>query len=1029
MLPTIRPSYQKATSLELVLRRLQSLFASLPSIESQSLDQAVSSLHNYNGKKNKISIPFPDPAPKSDTAYKFGFEKPSAIHLIGSWPIKCAAKRPNGIDVDMSLVMPSNLFQEKDHLNYRYFHKRAFYLAVIAAAISGSGNPSESGKKKGKGKKKEEEREGTANLGVEVSFQLFDDDPRRPILLLTPIKDKSETDFSKLKASIRIHLAHERDIFPTVRLGPSRNNVRLGSTAEGSQSPTPRYNAAILSDSLQVPHLVYLHSTAESCPAFSDACLLLKTWAFQRGFGSGQRKQTSDDLQRRQVLGTSNVRFLLTMMLAHLLRGEEKGEGRHYSSRSKLSNSFSSYQLFRGVMDWLGSHDFKSKPIFMKSSKDIHHVGDKIPRDQFTQEFERVFVDPTGSINLFSYIPPGSLDLLQHEAKKSFQMLDDPEESHFDSLFLQDRSSPTFAFDETALLELPLTGTISINSGRSKEEVEEEQAKRKADYGNLLASSSDAVRSTISRALGVRARLTTLMMSSSEPISNTWSLTSSRPSPPTRLEMGIILDSEQALRMVEHGPTPEETEAAASFRSFWGEIAELRRFKDGRIVESVVWDVNGVSERWSIPRKIIKHVLERHHGIEQDQISFLSDSFQGLLDVHSSLANKAYLTPPSSKGFQLVQGAYDALSRQLRSMEDLPLSLISVVPSSSGLRGTSTFVPAPLNLEGLGSKIPDVASYLPTHNIILTFESSGRWPDDLPSIQAMKAAFYEKLSNLLPEKIQGCIAQVAFDSDAGESQIQDESSLEIIMPTGFAFRARIHHERERTLLERIIADKKVETPSRRKEAQKALGRFDERFVTQPSHHNVISALGHKYPALGDTIRLVKRWLSSQMLASQIVPGELIELLCVQSFLAPGELPPTSSVSGFIRVLSKLATWRWKEEPLFVPIQTAISASEGKTTFSFPIEKRDQVETAFKTTRSSDPGLAHRVWFIATENDVQGRAWGRDKPFAAAADGIKRLARLARNQLDKGALLGPEHIKVSGRFDELKSLSTLVLIKN
>ncbi len=30
------------------------------------------------------------------------------------------------------------LFQEKDFLNYRYFYKRAYYLACIAAAIKGS---------------------------------------------------------------------------------------------------------------------------------------------------------------------------------------------------------------------------------------------------------------------------------------------------------------------------------------------------------------------------------------------------------------------------------------------------------------------------------------------------------------------------------------------------------------------------------------------------------------------------------------------------------------------------------------------------------------------------------------------------------------------------------------------------------------------------------------------------------------------------------------------------------------------------
>lgn len=32
--------------------------------------------------------------------------------------------------------MHQSLFQEKDYLNYRYFHKRAYYLSCLAAAIT-----------------------------------------------------------------------------------------------------------------------------------------------------------------------------------------------------------------------------------------------------------------------------------------------------------------------------------------------------------------------------------------------------------------------------------------------------------------------------------------------------------------------------------------------------------------------------------------------------------------------------------------------------------------------------------------------------------------------------------------------------------------------------------------------------------------------------------------------------------------------------------------------------------------------------
>jgi hypothetical protein len=40
-------------------------------------------------------------------------------------------------------------------------------------------------------------------------------------------------------------------------------------------------------------------------------------------------------------------------------------------------------------------------------------------------------------------------------------------------------------------------------------------------------------------------------------------------------------------------------QAAAKFRQFWGDKAELRRFQDGNIAEAVVWEC-GPAERHSV---------------------------------------------------------------------------------------------------------------------------------------------------------------------------------------------------------------------------------------------------------------------------------------------------------------------------------------------------------------------------------------------------------------------------------------------
>jgi len=48
-------------------------------------------------------------------------------------------KSDSTLSVDMIVLMPAAIFQEKDYLNYRYFYKRAYYLACLAAGLQQSG--------------------------------------------------------------------------------------------------------------------------------------------------------------------------------------------------------------------------------------------------------------------------------------------------------------------------------------------------------------------------------------------------------------------------------------------------------------------------------------------------------------------------------------------------------------------------------------------------------------------------------------------------------------------------------------------------------------------------------------------------------------------------------------------------------------------------------------------------------------------------------------------------------------------------
>ena len=86
-------------------------------------------------KTYKVVAPFPDPKPDENAAYKLQYTKPSNINVVGSYVLKTMVKSDNALSVDMVVVMPASIFQEKDYLNYRYFYKRAFYLACIAGSL------------------------------------------------------------------------------------------------------------------------------------------------------------------------------------------------------------------------------------------------------------------------------------------------------------------------------------------------------------------------------------------------------------------------------------------------------------------------------------------------------------------------------------------------------------------------------------------------------------------------------------------------------------------------------------------------------------------------------------------------------------------------------------------------------------------------------------------------------------------------------------------------------------------------------
>ncbi|CAI2197467.1 13218_t:CDS:2, partial [Funneliformis geosporum] len=240
LLSEVNLDYNATTRLENALHKLKQILENIKDKPELTITETTANML----KDHKVVIPFPDPQPTDDIKIRFGFKKPSAFYIVGSYPLKTVALGRNGFNVDVAVILP----------------QRSYYLAVLAASL----------------------QENKLGLNVNVEFGTLDGDNRRPILILKPSKDHLDTDFSKLNCVIRVLPSISPETFPLKRLSPSRNNVRPHHETDDPQPPnsnlppTPQYNNAILSDMYYVKHLHDLYKQTKLCSAFADACKLAK---------------------------------------------------------------------------------------------------------------------------------------------------------------------------------------------------------------------------------------------------------------------------------------------------------------------------------------------------------------------------------------------------------------------------------------------------------------------------------------------------------------------------------------------------------------------------------------------------------------------------------------------------------------------------------------------------------------------------------------------------------------------------------
>ncbi|CAF1502066.1 unnamed protein product, partial [Didymodactylos carnosus] len=214
------------------------------------------------------------------------------------------------------------------------------------------------------------------------------------------------------------------------------------------------------------------------------------------------------------------------------------------------------------------------------------------------------------------------------------------------------------------------------------------------------------------------------------------------------------------LKGPEHG-----SEQANEFRQFWGERCELRRFPDGSILESVVWNADRTNEKRLVWMDATRYLLQMHAGISIQHVTFSDTNLMQIL----TLPFRLFSSYGSGDEQQLlICSQLIELSKQLRSLNELPLKIMSISGTSESVRYTDVFPPLPANFLTNLKKLRSVqrhgkfytprmdSRYSPPYtksiDVLCQLEMSQKWFDDIDYIKHSKTLYYIQLATLLEQK-------------------------------------------------------------------------------------------------------------------------------------------------------------------------------------------------------------------------------------------------------------------------------------
>ncbi|PVZ98639.1 hypothetical protein BB558_005354 [Smittium angustum] len=825
------PQTSKTKELEMFLKKVTKALESSEPIPEAPLKKAIHDLYTKAKSKNpNANLEYKEPFLKIpyDTKHnQVAYKPPVKMAVVGSYALGLAARTRFGFNVDLAIQMPSELFLEKDHMNYRYFYKRSFYVECLLGIL----------------------QENTELSGIfDFEYDYLRGDERLPIIVAYPKKTKETKSMglSLFDFCIRLIPCISTNTFTRSKLNPSRNHVRTNFLVEAwdpthsknsegydggdtNNPPTPNYNAALVAESQYFTHMSFLHNLCKQSPGFKDAVVMAKVWLSQRGFGkrASNKNMRGGDTERDSPVNG----FLLSMILAWLVCGSRSSKTNNLTN---LGTGLSSFQMFRALLSFLSSYSISGSDFALEFKKTGQNADALKPSekdsgfdlDDFTNNYKSTFVDPTGQLNLLARVPEWEMKRLRIEAEKSCSILDLNEDNGFFPIFMQYIDDPTTTYDYLFNVEIDTTfSRINKNIYLLLDNPKTIPWEFIDDANHLLYLQKQVTEiittGLANRVVLVEPRQLNLITHMVKSKNETVNIQGKKAS----FLLGIIVDGTEASKLVSLGPhpSPEATadpNSASSleikrYEGIWGPKSELRRFRDGAIRMSTVWGSANSSndERSFIVTKMVGFLMRRHFGFDLmpgvlgSEDMKLSNSVVSTVEslkiqralgknvqkkIFSSLIclSKFNLSVDEVRGktpkeivpvdqkinkpfieFDKTYKIYQEWTKKIIALgDDLPLQVLSIKAASPYLRGSSVMLPK--------QTFDNDDMYLSPIDTIIEFESSSKWPDDIMALQKVKAAFLEKLGSLYTKKNDGSSYNI-LSRNYGHTETTDNDSIMI----------------------------------------------------------------------------------------------------------------------------------------------------------------------------------------------------------------------------------------------------------